>query len=595
MFLVHTRTAFSVLLLSLGFTLAHAQTTPPPATPPPADAAKPPATAAAADAAKPAAKTDQQTPPDRKAFQDALKITDPKEKIEALEKFKKDFPESTMVASATTNIFTTLVQKMPDQTARIQQLADTTYKAADKKEKGRVAGQFADTLLTNNVLLHDAERYARKSLEAMDQAEYLRDQKASYEKRKATVPSDEELIKRFKQSRATRVAALGRIEFKLGRDAQAQKLLEESYTVSPNAPAVSGALGELALKAGNETKALDYLIPTPLSGKAPASSSAALESIYKKNHSGSLDGFDAMLDAEYHKRFPSPIKPEKFKPMEQRSDRLVLAEVFTGSGCPPCVGADLAFEAAMERYGTKNLAVVMYHQHIPQPDPMTNPDTLARYKYYKPVGVPTYYVDGGPVMCVEDGKPVECSGDNRDGAKDIYGHIQLTVDRELVAAADAQLKVQASLAGDSVKVNAAVSDVKGASKDLKVQVLLLEKELRYSGENGIRFHPMVVRAMGGEKDDGFVLSGASGSFDQTFDLKKISDGLKAHLDDYEVHPTRGNPFQFSEKKNQIDAHDLAVVVFIQDVKTKRVLQSAYVDLNPQPPAPVTTGAPAGEK
>jgi thiol-disulfide isomerase/thioredoxin len=569
---MNARTGLSALILSFALTAVNAQT---PETKPPAAKAAP------------------EAPQDRKAYQDALKVTDPTEKIAALEKFKKDFPTSTMVASATTNIFTTLVQKFPDQTARILQLADSTIQAADKKEKDRLAGQFADTLLANNVLLNDAAKYARKSLEGMNQAEYLKDQKASFAKRKTTPPTDEELIKRFKQSRATRVALLGRIDFKLGKASDAQKLLEEAYGVNPSTPNVAGPLGELALKAGNETKALDYLIPAKLSGKAPETSAAALETIYRKKHNGTLDGFSAMLDEEYKKRFPSPIKPAALKPVANRSDRLVLAEVFTGSGCPPCVGADLAFEAAMEHYTPQNLAVVMYHQHIPQPDPMSNPDTQSRYKYYKPVGVPTYLVDGGPVMCVEDGKPEECSGDNRDGAKNIYGHLQLTVDRQLVTAAEAQVKVQAALSGNAVKVTASVSGVKSDSKDLKVHVLLLEKELRYSGENGIRFHPMVVRAMGGEKDDGFALAGATGSFDQTFDIAKISEGLKAHLDDYEAHPTRGNPFKFTEKKDQIDRSNLAVVVFVQDVKTKHVLQSAYVDLNPQPARPATTETPAG--
>ena len=144
-------------------------------------------------------------------------------------------------------------------------------------------------------------------------------------------------------------------------------------------------------------------------------------------------------------------------------------------------------------------------------------------------------------------------------------------------------------------MTAAVSGVKSASKDLNVQVLLLEKEQVYSGENGIRFHPMVVRAMGGEKDEGFALKDGAGSFNQTFDLAKIVAALKTYLDDYELHPTRGNPFQFTEKKSEIDAHDLAVVVFVQDAKTKHVLQSAFVDLNPKPETHPATEAPAGGK
>ena len=135
------------------------------------------------------------------------------------------------------------------------------------------------------------------------------------------------------------------------------------------------------------------------------------------------------------------------------------------------------------------------------------------------------------------------------------------------------------LAGKTVKVAANVAGVKSDSKDLKVQILLVEKELRYSGENGVRFHPMVVRAMGGEKAEGYAIAAnGSGTFDASFDLDKVSNALKAHLDDYEAKGHRGETFKFSEKKYQIDPHHLAVVVFVQDDKTKHVLQAAYVDL-----------------
>ena len=85
---------------------------------------------------------------------------------------------------------------------------------------------------------------------------------------------------------------------------------------------------------------------------------------------------------------------------------------------------------------------------------------------------------------------------------------------------------------------------------------------------------MVVRAMGGEKHNGFPLQGAAGDFEESFDVAKISAALKIYLDDYEQHPARGNPFQFIEKNYQIDARDLAVVVFVQDTKSKKVLHSA---------------------
>jgi hypothetical protein len=133
-----------------------------------------------------------------------------------------------------------------------------------------------------------------------------------------------------------------------------------------------------------------------------------------------------------------------------------------------------------------------------------------------------------------------------------------------------------------------VDGVESDSKDLKVQILLVEKEIRHLGENGVRFHPMVVRAIGGEKAGGFALEPkGKGTFEATFDLEAVSKALKAHLDDFE---SKREGFKFSARRDQINRADLAVVVFVQDDKTKHVLQSAYVDLSTGPASHPTTEA-----
>jgi thiol-disulfide isomerase/thioredoxin len=530
-------------------------------------------------------------PPDTKAYLAANHINDPAEKIAALEKFKKDFPDSPMLTSANLGILSVLASSMFSQTARIQQFAKTTLQAAkDKKEKGSVSVEIAETLLTYNVLLKDAEKYAKDSVASMNQAEFIASQKAQFAKRTAGAggdvkpPTGEELIKRFNRNRAARVGTLGRVEFKLGKIAVAQKLLDESWAADTDQPEVAAALGELAAGRGDDAKALDYLITARLGGEGSPSTIEALASVYGKTHNGSSAGLEDLLDAEYHKRFPNPLQLDAYRPTDKRSDRLVLAEVFTGAGCGPCVGADLAFEAAMERYSRKDLAVLMYHQHVPRPDPMSNPDTLARMKFYTVLGVPTYFIDGGVVSF---------NGADREDTKKVFEHIQPLIEKELETPAEEKIDVNASLNGNSVKVTAAVAAVNSESKDLKIQVLLVEKELKYSGENGIRYHPMAVRAMGGKDDDGFPLAaGAPLSVEQVWDLDQVSAGLKAHLDEYEAKGHRGNAFKFIEKKYQIDRGNLAIVVFVQDAKNKHVLQSAFVDLNA--PAGHTPTASGGE-
>jgi thiol-disulfide isomerase/thioredoxin len=534
-----------------------------------------------------------ETPPDQKAYNEATKITDPEEKIAAFEKLKTDFPGSRYASIIDAQIFNTLIQKMPEQKDRIRKTAKAVFatsvtwdKAASKENtfastanRGNTAAHIADQLATADLLLKDAESYARKGVEALHESVWMAERRESYAKRKQKIPTQEELAKDFKEVRAARVGTLGRVEMKLGRTAEARKLLEESYAVAPSDAKVAAALGEMAAKTGDDAKAMDYLIPARLSGHAPDSANQAFDALYKKSHNGSLDGLEAMLDTEYHKRFPNPVHVEAYQSTEKRSDRVVLAEVFTGSGCGPCAGADVAFDAAMERYARKDLAVVMYHVHVPRPDPMTTTETTARSKSYGVTGVPTFAIDGKKTM----------GGGSRDSAPEIFEGFRKDLETDLETAAEAQVKIEAALNGGTVKVSAAVDKVKSDSQDLKVQILLVEKEMRHLGENGIRFHPMVVRAFGGEKGEGYAIEAkGKGTFDASFDLEAIGKDIRRQLDDYEAKGHRGESFKFSAKKDRIDRSDLAVVVFVQDGKTRHVLQAGYVDLGtPAGPHPVT--------
>jgi thiol-disulfide isomerase/thioredoxin len=528
---------------------------------------------------KPAAQTEQakpaaqpaipEMPADSKAFTDASRIMDPEKKIAALEQWKKDYPNSSTLASADELILSTLVTRMPEQKARILKLAKSTYQDAKPENRSAVANRVADTLLENNAFLKDAEHYAKISVSSFTQAKYLEAEHKRYAGRKSKPPTDEEILKRFREVRATRIATLGQVYFKMGRTDKARPLLQESYGVVQEQMVVAAALGDMAWKAGDDAKALDYLVPAELSGRPGAVAIAGpdLEAIYRKQHAGSLDGFDAMLDAEYRKRFSNPVPVTAYKPGEKRSDRLVLAEVFTGAGCPPCVGADVAFDAALERYSRKDLAVVMYHVHVPQPDPMTTVETPDLSKAYAVRGVPTYFIDG---------KTIGGGGGSRDYAKTVFGRFNPAIEKDLETPAEAEIAASATLEGNTVQVKAAVNDVKTDAKELKVVALLIEKRIRYTGENGVRFHPMVVRAVATRE-----LSG--GDFSPSFDLDAVSASLKKSLDEYEAKGHRGNVFKFREKKYQIDRGNLAVVVFVKNGKDQHVLQAAYIDLSPAGP------------
>ena len=88
------------------------------------------------------------------------------------------------------------------------------------------------------------------------------------------------------------------------------------------------------------------------------------------------------LDDEYVKKVP-PFKPEKFAGRKDKeANRVAVMELFTGATCPPCVAADAAFDALEMAYEPKDLVLIQYHMHIPGPDTLTNPATIARWEYY---------------------------------------------------------------------------------------------------------------------------------------------------------------------------------------------------------------------
>jgi tetratricopeptide (TPR) repeat protein len=496
----------------------------------------------------PPAPTPQSTmPPDRKAYMDAAKIKEPDKKIEAMEKLIADFPKSQNLYSAHQAIFETLVKAHPDQKPRILASADKAIESAPEFIRTYICSGLAEKLFEAGIMLDDAERIIKRGLALAEEA----------------------LAKQKRQQESGYYAMLGRIYVKQGKLKDAETNLKLATELNPQLSSASLGLAELYMKRGVEKLALEAYSTAAVSSKLPADARKQMEALYNKSNPGSPGGLESVLDKKYSQLFPSPVKVEDYKPSAKRTTRTALAEVFTGSGCPPCTAADLAFDAMMERYTRDELTVLMYHLHIPAPDPMTNPSTQARAKFYTIQGVPGYAIDGK-----QSG-----GGGSRDMTQSFYDRVNPDVEKELETASEAELKLDASMEGSTVKAKASVKNVKSDSANLKLHIVLAEEKLRYTGENGIRFHPMVVRSVAGPEYGGFAVTAKdSQSFDWTFDVNAISAEAKKHLDEYEKAGHRGESFTFSEKKDKIDPENLTVVAFVQDEKTKAVLQSTLLRL-----------------
>ena len=236
------------------------------------------------------------------------------------------------------------------------------------------------------------------------------------------------------------------------------------------------------------------------------------------------------------------------------------------------MGAGLAFNGAHERYTRQDFIWLNYHVHIPQPDPMVNPSGVARRTFYGVNSSPSYFFDGE-----SDG-----GGGSAEGAKGLFdSKVDPKIQTHLAMAPEAAVKIQATQVGGMVKAKATVSNVKSKSDKLRVQIVLAEESVTYSGENGERFHPIVARGMAvdAKSAQGFALApGKGGSFEYTFDLAKLMADAKESLANFEKKERDGT-YTFREKKHEIK-NGLVAVAFVQDEATKKVLQATYVKIAP---------------
>jgi len=276
-----------------------------------------------------------------------------------------------------------------------------------------------------------------------------------------------------------------------------------------------------------------------------------------------LDKLEAKADAEYLKKMP-PYQPEPYRGRKNKSDRVVLVELFTGAQCPPCVAADLAFDGLTKTYKPDEVVLLQYHLHIPGPDPLTNPDAEARQEYYGKAleGTPTAFFNGAPRA--PDGGPV-------DLAKDKYFEYRDVINPLLEKSAPAQLRVSANRQGEKIDIQAEASQLDKPGDKIRLRFALVEEQAHYVGGNQIRYHHDVVRSLPGGAE-GFPLKEKTSKQTTSVDLAELRQKLTAYLDDF----AKQRPFP--NGRRPLELKKLRVVAFIQDDESKEVLQAAQVDV-----------------
>jgi hypothetical protein len=267
--------------------------------------------------------------------------------------------------------------------------------------------------------------------------------------------------------------------------------------------------------------------------------------------------------AEYLKR--RPFRPDVFEGRKSKSNRVVLVEVFTGAEHSASAAAIHALDALEMTYRPVEVALLNYHIHAQQPDPLTNADTMDRISFYKkqleslPAAIFNGKVGG------ESGGPVSV-------ARQKYAQFRDAIEPLLEQDAKAKLDLTAERKGNSVAIKATFADLAKTGEGIRLRLALTESQVRYPGGNGVRYHQHVVRMMpGGTK--GYPLTKKAGDQSVTVNLDELRAKLVEYLDDFNA-----NEAKFTRADRPLNLKILRVVAMVQDDATGEIFQAAQVEV-----------------
>ncbi len=469
------------------------------------------------------------TDEERQAFQEASDLPDTQQKIAGLRSFLDKYPDTALKTSSLLEILEAgLEGDQPDE--KLAAAMNEAIQSTD--DKAVVMNDIAYRLAEKNRMLPRAEEYARRATDL------------------ATAGS---------ATKGNFLDTLGWVLYRQGKLEEAVSALGEAVKTSPTEADIALHLAEVFEKQGKNLDAVEAYLHAYVGGGSNQARSTA-RTLYRKQK-GSMEGFHELLDQVYAEQ-PPLFDPGRFE--GGHSGPALVAELFTGAQCGPCQSADYAFDGLIARFPENAVNILEYHVHVPGPDPMTSPDTLARARFYKIRSTPVALFSG------TDQRP---GGGPKTLAEMAFRQYLDVINAQLKPGERARVDLQVKSEADAISISGkvAVPSSVAPTDDLRLHIALVERAVHYTGSNGVHIHRNVVRKLL-NGSEGTRITGPEFEFKQTGSISVIEGEIKQYLDDLTKEWETG----FNDPPISLNRDGLAVAAFVQNAQTHQILGSVMV-------------------
>ncbi|PIE25696.1 MAG: hypothetical protein CSA62_00230 [Planctomycetota bacterium] len=460
-------------------------------------------------------------PEDEAAFQRALFG---KDAIAGLRSFLKDFPESSFRASAAHSLVHKALKATPPDPELVLEAAQLSIAAARKgrncEETFKILKELPSSL---GMLRRSILQFSLKHIDPAAEPERL------FEVR----------------------LLLGRIARLAGDLKEARRHLLSAAFGLPRDGRVQLELGALHEQQGQFGRArgayLLALLDTKQTGEIGLRQLQALHPKLPEKDRPLAEVLEEWCDGRVPAFHPMPREPEAIAP----SGRVVLAELFTGAMCRPCLAADLAIDALAEHYGSKELLAVQWHLPVPEPEPLVTLVSQQRAQRCDVRSTPTMRIGGVHVLS---------GGGDAELAPELFGRLSKLVQAEAKKPVRLRLSGQAQVKGDEIRAKIALQMLSKDSplRSLRLHAILTESPVLFPGKNGVLFHRHVARARLTPRPGLAVAELKEGRAQILASLREIEDGLERTMKD--LDRDQENWLRHSK----LDPRQLQILVFVED-------------------------------